>query len=110
MPAARTRRPIEPTYTPRGELDARRHAVVDAVLKSLKTASRQFQTALLSWRDETRILERLYYKGKNQHRSALFWQRTVEARRLGTRLNDLDLSGLLDGFRASFHGAAALSK
>ena len=50
-----------------------------------------------------RVLERLYYKGVNQHRSALFWRKVKEVRRLGKRVLEVGLGGLLDDSRYSFY-------
>jgi len=49
-------------------------------------------------------LHQLYYKGKNQHRAALFWRRVVEMRRYGDRVQELDLPSLVDSLRYSFFG------
>ena len=50
-----------------------------------------------------RVLERLYYKGVNQHRNALFWRKVKEVRRLGKRVLEVRLGGLLDDLRYSFY-------
>lgn len=83
---------------------------IDAVLKDLKLCSRRLQAILPSYSDELRILERLYYKGKNQHRSALFWKRVVEIRRYGNRLNEKDLSRIMDTFHYSFFSRDSQNK
>jgi hypothetical protein len=96
--------------TARVSLETSTYAQVDSILKELKYISRQLQPILASHSEELRVLERLYYKGKNQHRSALFWRRVVEIRRLGGRLEDVGLLALLDGFRGSFHANDGPSK
>ncbi|EGN93226.1 hypothetical protein SERLA73DRAFT_16640, partial [Serpula lacrymans var. lacrymans S7.3] len=83
---------------------------VDASLKDLKTCSRRLQTVSAIVGDELKILERLYYKGKNQHRSALFWKRVVEIRRYGRRLSEASLWETLELFRCSFFGANSFQK
>ena len=44
------------------------------------------------------MLERLYYKGKNQHRTALFWQRVAEMRKFGERVDEWTMSWRASGF------------
>lgn len=85
-------------------------SAIDAALKTLKTSSRQLQTFLAAFRDEMQTLERLYYKGKNQHRAALFWRRVSEVRRYGERFNRAELAELVEGFRRSFWGPVELQK
>ena len=77
---------------------------VDAILKDLKFCSRRLKTALDGFKDELRVLERLYYKCKNQHRMALFFKRVSEMRRFGRRLSELDILEHVDLLRASFVG------
>lgn len=86
-------------------LDQSLHVEVDLILKDLKIHSRRLQAALSIQLDETRILERLYYKGKNQHRGALFWRRFVELRRYSYRLQKADLAALMDNLRYAFFGS-----
>jgi len=89
---------------PRSALAQAHHKEVDAVLKDLKFCSRRLKSALDTLKDELRILERLYYKGKNQHRMALFFKRVPEMRRYGRRLSELDIPERVDLLRASFVG------
>lgn len=89
---------------PRSTLAQAHHKDIDAVLKDLKLCSRRLKSALDSFRDELRTLERLYYKGKNQHRMALFFKRVPEMRRYGRRLSELDILERVDLLRASFVG------
>ncbi|EGO18610.1 hypothetical protein SERLADRAFT_443945 [Serpula lacrymans var. lacrymans S7.9] len=88
--------------SPRNSIDPISYPLVDASLKDLKTCSRRLQTVSAIVGDELKILERLYYKGKNQHRSALFWKRVVEIRRYGRRLSEASLWETLELFRCSF--------
>ena len=90
--------------TPRSALEASNHPAIDTVLKQLKTCSRRLQAALASHRTELQILERLYYKGKNQHRTALFWQRVAEMRKLGERLDEMHMDDVVESMRLSFWG------
>ncbi|KAJ7172521.1 hypothetical protein C8R46DRAFT_894304 [Mycena filopes] len=77
---------------------------IDAALKQLKSCARNLQPVLATFSDELQILQRLYYKGKNEHRSALFWRRVAEMRRYGDRVGELALSSLVDSLRYSFFG------
>jgi hypothetical protein len=110
MAARRTRLAPPVIYTPKTKLDVAAHPVIEAQLKKLKLASRQIREQLSLIETEARILERLYYKGKNQHRSATFWHRLSEVRRYTARINNLDLCNIIDSFRASFFGEAAQNK
>jgi Domain of unknown function (DUF4477) len=80
------------------------HSSIDSALKALKSSSRQLHTTLSAFHDEMHVLERLYYKGKNQHRSALFWRRVCELRRYGNRIIRLKLDDLVEQSRRSFWG------
>ncbi|KAJ6547518.1 hypothetical protein B0H19DRAFT_953189 [Mycena capillaripes] len=103
--ARRFRQP--PSTSPRAaknSLDSALHPHIDAALKQLKSCARSLQPILSTFSDELQILHRLYYKGKNQHRSALFWRRAAEMRRYGDRVEELSLSSLVDSLRYSFFG------
>ncbi|KAI9464162.1 hypothetical protein HD554DRAFT_2315952 [Boletus coccyginus] len=104
MPLQRHRSPVAIVTVPRSTLAQAHHKDIDAVLKDLKLCSRRLKSALDSFRDELRTLERLYYKGKNQHRMALFFKRVPEMRRYGRRLSELDILERVDLLRASFVG------
>ncbi|KAF8845004.1 hypothetical protein BDN67DRAFT_962484 [Paxillus ammoniavirescens] len=104
MPAERCRATPAITFFPRNSLSSSHHKGIDGLLKDLKTCSRRLRAAMSSFTDELRILDRLYYKNKNQHRTALFFRRVPEIRRYGQRLVELDLSGRVDLLRASFVG------
>ncbi|KAF9510785.1 hypothetical protein BS47DRAFT_1250738, partial [Hydnum rufescens UP504] len=75
---------------------------IDSFLKVLRGAARSLIPLCASFVDETRILHRLYYKSKNQHRSALFWRKVVELRRIAFRIVHLDVGRCVEGLRASF--------
>jgi hypothetical protein len=91
----------------RSSVPAHLHPRIDALLKELRNTSRRLRTTLASCSDELRILERLYYKGKNQHRSAIFWRHVVEMRRYGSRLAEADVFGLVNNLRHTFHATTA---
>ncbi|KDQ60870.1 hypothetical protein JAAARDRAFT_565027 [Jaapia argillacea MUCL 33604] len=93
----------------RSSLDASLLTSVDSALKDLKGCCRQLQTLLSVHADEVQVLERLHYKGKNQHRSAIFWNRADEMRRFGLRLKEMNLGNLLDVLRSSFFGDTLLT-
>lgn len=73
------------------------------LLKSLKSDykhARSNQTQLFA---EMHILERVYYKGKNQHGLALFWRSVVSIRRMASRIHETNLPGLLEIIAGMFH-------
>ena len=105
-----TRRHIRPpplVSSPRSSLIPSQCSAVDALLKQLKACSRRLQAALASHRTELQVLERLYYKGKNQHRTALFWQRVAEMRKFGGRLDEMQMDDVVESLRLSFWGEAS---
>jgi hypothetical protein len=106
---ARHKRPTL-IYTPRDQLDDKHKLVIDGIVKTLKSCSRRVNHAMSAFRDELQLLERLYYKGKNQHRSALFWRRVCEIRRYGSRLIKFDLPPILQDLHKSFFGEEAKIK
>lgn len=77
---------------------------VDAGLKSLKLLSRRLHTLLDTHATELQILQRLYYKNKNQHRGSLFWRNVVEIRRYSERFEQHKPHILIDDFRCAFYG------
>ncbi|KAI0093615.1 hypothetical protein BDY19DRAFT_882013 [Irpex rosettiformis] len=104
MPAKRALKIPPPNTSPRDSLPPSDHATVDTVLKELKQSTRRLQDALELHHVELQVLEKLYYKGNNQHRTALFWRRVLDIRRFARRLEGADLYGLMDGVRVSFWG------
>ncbi|KAK7054932.1 hypothetical protein VNI00_003395 [Paramarasmius palmivorus] len=86
----------------RVDLPAEHHPTVDTILKELKQVSKRLQTYLTVFDGEIKVLERLYYKGKNQHRPALFWKRVTEMRRYGKRVEQLQLVNFFEDIRLSF--------
>ena len=89
---------------PRATVEAAYTPTIDAVLKQLKSATRRLQAALASHRTELQVLERLYYKGKNQHRTALFWQRVAEMRKYGERVDEMHIDDVVESLRLAFWG------
>ena len=110
MAARRVARPPPINYLPKSSLDSAAQSSINSILKQLKSCTRRLQTALASHALELRVLERLYYKGKNQHRTALFWRNVTELRRYGERVDGMDLYGLVERMRVTFWGEAALQK
>ncbi|KAL0071444.1 hypothetical protein AAF712_001301 [Marasmius tenuissimus] len=88
--------------TERADLPQSHHPRVDAALKDLKRLSKRLHSALSTYESELKVLERIYYKSKNQHRSALFWRRITETRRYGRRVEQTDLRTFVDALRLSF--------
>ncbi|KAK7693604.1 hypothetical protein QCA50_003173 [Cerrena zonata] len=89
---------------PRSGLKPADQTAIDSILKDLKICTRRLNVAFLSQQTELQVLERLFYKGKNQHRSALFWRRIEETRRYALRLTKQDIRSIVDGLRVSFWG------
>ncbi|KAH7916045.1 hypothetical protein BJ138DRAFT_1076218 [Hygrophoropsis aurantiaca] len=92
--------------SPRSSIELNQHSNIDSVLKELKASSRRLRTIISSFGDDLKILERLYYKSKNQHRMALFFKRTTEIRRYGQRLVEMKIVDTVDTLRTSFFGAS----
>ena len=88
-------------------MNASQCSTVDALLKQLKSCTKRLQAALASHRTEIQVLERLYYKGKNQHHTALFWQRVAEMRKFGGRLDEMQIDDVVESLRLSFWGEAS---
>ncbi|KAF9653093.1 hypothetical protein BDM02DRAFT_3265744 [Thelephora ganbajun] len=90
--------------TPRSSLDSKFHSTVDGVLKELKTTSRELQKIIASFRLELELLDRLFYKNKNQHRGALFWRKVTEMRRFSHKLDHYKPDRLVEDTRRWFWG------
>ena len=73
------------------------------LLKDLRSCAQRLAPLLSALEDEMRILERLYYKGRNQHRSASFWRKVEEMRRYGKRILELQSFEQVDSLRYSFY-------
>lgn len=94
----------------RQSLNQSQHAGIDSILKDSKLHGRRFRTARETFTDELRILDRLYYKNKNQHRAALFWKRVVEMKRFAQRLRDTLQNDNLEDLKASFFGTTEITR
>ncbi|KAJ3573969.1 hypothetical protein NP233_g2093 [Leucocoprinus birnbaumii] len=81
------------------------HGHVDLALKRLKALSRRLAAISATLSEEVKILNRLYYKGKNQHRISLFWRHVEEIRRLSLRIHSLDLAGTVNRLRHTFYNS-----
>lgn len=105
MPCPTLRHVAKPKLAskPRSSVNASQQSRIDAILKELRTSSHVLSPILSTFEDELRILERLYYKGRNQHRAALFWKKVQETRRFGQRLLEMQLVTLLDDLRYAFY-------
>lgn len=91
-------------YLPRTSVEASHYAAIDSELKSLKLLSRRIQSATIAHLTELKILRRLFYKNKNQHRGALFWRNISEVRRYAEKLQRLDVLNATNAFRNKFYG------
>jgi hypothetical protein len=80
------------------------HSIVDVLLKEIKLSSRELRKILATFRLELELLDRLFYKNKNQHRGALFWRKVTEMRRFGHRLDRCKPGGLVEDTRRWFWG------
>ena len=96
--------PPHVNFTPRSSLDSKIHSTADGVLKELKSASRELQKIFASFRLELELLDRLFYKNKNQHRGALFWRKVTEMRRFCHKLDHHKPDGLVEDARRWFWG------
>ena len=90
------------TTTLRSKVDPCLYGTVDSTLKLLRTCYRRISEAASQLADESRILERLYYKGLNQHRNALFWRNISEIRRHTRRITEVGIQELAEQLRYSF--------
>ncbi|KAG6832379.1 hypothetical protein H0H92_002647 [Tricholoma furcatifolium] len=101
---------LRPSPSPRSCLKASSHVSIDSILKDLKNLSRRLNVAIVAFKDEYKLLERLYYKGKNQHRLSLYWRRVSEIRRLCHRLDETRVDYTVDMLRRSFFDLEAQTK
>ncbi|CAI2167835.1 9477_t:CDS:2 [Funneliformis geosporum] len=53
--------------------------------------------------DESNILERLYYKNKNQHQRSIYFRKIVEIRRILKRIKEMEINELMSGFIGNFY-------
>jgi len=107
MASLRVLAPASLSNIPRSSLSTSSSASVDTILKDFKVFSRHLRTVVSAQGNELHILERLYYKGKNQHRAALFWKRVAEIRKYGQRLDRVGICDIVERLRRSFFGEEA---
>ncbi|CAG8535435.1 8572_t:CDS:2 [Ambispora gerdemannii] len=74
----------------------------DANFRKLMLHARYFHKKIL-W-EEFLVLERLFYKNKNQHQKSFYFRRVAETRRILQRLKELDLGQLLTELVHLFYG------
>jgi hypothetical protein len=98
------------TQIPRTLIPPACYPTIDTICKDLKLCSRRIRHALDSHADEFQLLQRIYYKNKNQHRVALFWRRVVEMRRYSERLNNSSIFSTLEQVRTLFFASEATQK
>ncbi|KIM49160.1 hypothetical protein M413DRAFT_21431 [Hebeloma cylindrosporum] len=97
--------PITIDFIPKSSIHISQHGSIDSQLKALKLLSRRLQSVLSTHATELQILQRIYYKNKNQHTGALFWRNVVELRRYSDRLETLNLHSSTLALRQAFYGS-----
>ncbi|KAH7340948.1 hypothetical protein B0J17DRAFT_766864 [Rhizoctonia solani] len=100
MPQRRFRIVASADYRPRDNLDI---PAVTRLLKQLKSGHKNARSSQKLLFTEMHILERVYYKGKNQHGLSLFWRSVVSVRRISKRIYETNLPGLLEILGGMFH-------
>jgi hypothetical protein len=93
-----------PVVAPRSAVSVSQQVNLDGVLKALRSCTRRLQATFASHQIELQVLEKLYYKGNNQHRTALFWRRIADVRRFGKRVASIRIQEHLETLRVSFWG------
>ena len=91
----------------RNNLDTALVDSVDNFLKSLRKTSRKLPPTTSSHASEVQTLERIIYKNKNQHGRTLFFRNLVEIKRFAARIEEANLSNLLERVRAAFYSQEA---
>ncbi|TFK29900.1 hypothetical protein FA15DRAFT_752043 [Coprinopsis marcescibilis] len=91
---------------PRSKLAPSLHANVDVFLKNAKQSHRRFQSVVAALQNEGQILERLYYKGNNQHRLTLFWRKVSDIRKFSRQVKQLDPLETISTFYQCFFGSS----
>jgi hypothetical protein len=92
---------------PRQCLPASLYPLIDARLKEFKQCRKHAHENLSSFFEELQLLNRLCYKIKNQHRAADFWRSVIEMRRYARRVEDLEISAIIDLVYHSFFAEGA---
>ncbi|CAG8633651.1 5377_t:CDS:2 [Funneliformis caledonium] len=60
--------------------------------------------------DEANILERLYYKNKNQHQRSIYFRKIVEIRRMLKRIKEMEINVLMSEFLGNFYSTKISGK
>lgn len=100
MVSRRFRLVISNSSKPRDNLDI---PAITLLLKKLKPVHKNVHSSQKRLFTEMHLLERVYYKGKNQHGSSLFWRNVVSARRMTARIYETNLPRLLEILSSIFH-------
>ncbi|CAE6421636.1 unnamed protein product [Rhizoctonia solani] len=100
MPQRRFRLVASTDYKSRDNLDV---PAVAQLLKQLKSGHKNARNSQKLLFTEMHLLERVYYKGKNQHGLSLFWRSVVSVRRMSARVYETNLPGLLEVLGSMFH-------
>lgn len=100
MPRRQFRLVASHDYKTRSNLDI---PSIGHLLKSLKSGYKNVRLSQNQLLAEMHILERVYYKGKNQHGLALFWRSVVSIRRIASRIHEANIPGLLEILASMFH-------
>ncbi|KAF8319395.1 hypothetical protein DL93DRAFT_2164602 [Clavulina sp. PMI_390] len=99
---------------PRSSLNPGLHSAIDTSLKSLRVSLKPIHTLEQALAEEAQVLGRLYYKSKNQHRSALFWRHVGDMKRLCAKLLGQGKSGRAgtcgEALRAAFFESGSTNK
>lgn len=102
--------PLSYATIPRSAIERLHYTSIDMSLKDLRQASRRVTAFSTPYQNELRLLERIYYKGKNQHRSALFWRKASEILRLSKRIHEVNFLGFVEELRYAFYGVEDRNK
>lgn len=100
MPPRRFRLVAYENYRPRDNLDV---PTITQLLKQLKSGYKNVRSSQKQLFAEMHILERVYYKGKNQHGLSLFWRSVVSVRRMSGRIYETNVPRLLEILGGMFH-------
>ncbi|KAG8713732.1 hypothetical protein FRC08_012889 [Ceratobasidium sp. 394] len=90
-------------YRPRSNVDI---PSVDHLFKTLKSSNKNVRSNQKQLLTELHLLERVYYKGKNQHGLSLFWRSVVSTRRMASRIYEVNTPRLLEILASMFHEEA----
>ncbi|KAG8699690.1 hypothetical protein FRC09_006455 [Ceratobasidium sp. 395] len=103
MPQRRFHFITSDNYRPRSNVDI---PPVGRLLKTLKSSSKNIRSGQKHLLTEMHLLERVYYKGKNQHGLSLFWRNVVSIRRMAARIYETNTPQLLEILAGMFHEEA----